>query len=75
MAFIKNSFSWYLFIYSANNKLTDEAIKFLVKAPWEKLKSLWLSFNHIGPQGMKIFSEHEWPSLISLHLAGNPIKC
>lgn len=57
MAFVKDSFNRYhLLLYLANNKLTDAAIKFLVKAPWEKLKSLWLSFNNIGPQGIKILS-------------------
>jgi hypothetical protein len=55
--------------------LKDESIKNLIRAPWKNLKSLWLSFNQIGPTGMKYLVEHSWPSLISIHLGGNPIGC
>lgn len=61
-------------IMAANNKLGDQAIKCLIQAPWEKLSSLWLSFNEITAEGVKYISGHEWPSLISLHLGGNPLK-
>jgi hypothetical protein len=38
--------------------LGSDSIKLLITLPLTKLKSLWLSFNKIGPKGIEYLSQH-----------------
>ena len=50
-------------------QLTDEDMGNLVQCPWNKLVSIWISYNSFGLKGIEHINSHKWPSLISLHLS------
>lgn len=43
--------------------LVEEDIEEIVTHPWDKLESLWLSYNHFGVKGIKTLSSKDWPKL------------
>jgi hypothetical protein len=40
----------------AHNLLESDSLRLLTTLPLTKLKSLWLSFNKIGPKGIQFLS-------------------
>lgn len=65
----QSTITQYSIIYAGKCDLSDNDIADLVEQPWDNLESLWLSYNHIGPKGIKHLISHKWPKLTSLHLS------
>lgn len=53
----------YYSIHEGKCGLVEEDIEEIVTHPWDRLESLWLSYNHFGVKGIKTLSSKDWPKL------------